>query len=196
MAGRPERICQSPRLAGNCGRPELDLVLAGRAGGRLGRSLRAAAFHMASCWRLQRARRAALRSCAPRRTKRRRSPALVNIVNILVGVITREHAASPGSRDSAHCVVEGGAVLTTAIPPRLYLLRLYIHGTASSRAARYCSRRRQPSSASTPAMPTWLGLGLGPSLGLGLESGLGLGLGSGVRLGVRVKVRVRIRVGG
>ena len=37
-----------PRLADAGGRPELDLALAARAGGRLGRSLWAAVFHMAA----------------------------------------------------------------------------------------------------------------------------------------------------
>eukprot|EP00964_Phaeocystis_antarctica_P033656 scaffold19083_cov60-Phaeocystis_antarctica.AAC.3 len=60
---------------------------------------------------------------------------------------------------------------------RLYLLRPYLHGTASSRAVRYCSRRRQPSSASTPAMPAWFGFRLG----------IGFGLGDRVGVGVRVR---------
>ena len=37
-----------PRLAEAGGRPELDLALAGRAGGRVGRSLCAAVFHIAT----------------------------------------------------------------------------------------------------------------------------------------------------
>ena len=46
MAGQPEPICQltaSLAEAGGC--PKLAPALAGRAGGRVGRSLRAAVFH-------------------------------------------------------------------------------------------------------------------------------------------------------
>ena len=49
MAGPPEHMNISAnwsRLPEAGGRPELDLALAGRAGGRVGRSLWAAAFHI------------------------------------------------------------------------------------------------------------------------------------------------------
>ena len=42
------RSANRPRLAEAGGRPELDLALAGCAGGRIGRRLWAAVFHMAA----------------------------------------------------------------------------------------------------------------------------------------------------
>ena len=61
IAGQSERSCQLtrgwPRLAEAGGCPALDLALAGRAGGRIGRSLWAAVFHIAGTRRSGRPRR-------------------------------------------------------------------------------------------------------------------------------------------
>eukprot|EP00964_Phaeocystis_antarctica_P056300 scaffold33213_cov60-Phaeocystis_antarctica.AAC.6 len=82
-----QHICQLaeagrgwPRLAEAGGRPELDLVLAGRAGGRIGRSLWAAVIHMAPHLGLLAAALAAVRlrrllveACSPREGDARRA---------------------------------------------------------------------------------------------------------------------------